>query len=72
MAYIIYLIIESIQLKESTAIINVKIFLIAKNPNAKQYIMFDETTYQQQNYLKPFEQCTFFLNFVKVISLLKI
>lgn len=72
MAYIIYLIIESIQLKESTAIINVKIFLIAKNPNAKQYVMFDETTYQQQNYLKPFEQCTFFLNFVKVISLLKI
>lgn len=48
-------------------------FLMAKNPNAKQYIMmFDETTYQQQNYLKPFEQCTFFLNFVEVISLLKI
>lgn len=47
---------------------------MTKNPNAKQYIMmFDETSCQQQNYLKTSEQCFFFFfNFVEPISLLKI
>lgn len=50
-----------------------RVFLIAKKPNAKYYIMmFDETPYQQQNSLKNSEKCTFFLNFVELISLLKI
>lgn len=49
---------------------------MTKNPNAQQYItMFDETSYQPQNYLETSKQCFFFFfffNFVEPISLLKI